>query len=65
MKLQCECTYCGHKWIEHCSPYNVEYYKRDASCKKCRDQNLKFKEEQSGDIFGYHPKEKKDEKRTF
>lgn len=65
MRLQCECTYCGHRWLELYSPYNLEYYKKDAKCPKCKDKNLRFKEEAHSDVFGYNYKGSKDEKRTI
>lgn len=41
MKVELECTYCGHKWI-------YEGYNRlsivSEKCKKCKDANLKAKD---------------------
>lgn len=56
-KLQCECTYCGHVWVESYNHYNLEWIKKDMRCPRCKDKRLKFREEANRDVFGYNVKD--------
>lgn len=57
--MRCEliCNYCGHHFIEfYYSPDQLEHER----CPVCKDKNLKVKQADSGDYFGYEKKTTKD-----
>ncbi len=51
MKYQCECTYCGHIWIEQfwMDPTGVE-----VPCVKCDDKHCRLRSVETQDVFGYN-----------
>lgn len=50
MKIELECLYCGHKWIE--TAYNVRYL-ADKRCPICNDRNLKHRDTSQQSIDYY------------
>lgn len=51
LTVKYECTYCGYIWLKE------EYWRKEFSCPRCKDENLIAKETEVGkDIFGYEIK---------
>lgn len=57
MKVQFNCLYCNHFWDEYF--YSIEQAE-GTICPRCKDKNLKVKQADSGDYFGYEKKTTKD-----
>lgn len=53
MKIVFECLYCGHTFIAY---FYSEDGAKEAKCEKCRDKNLKIRENTEGDVYGYYKK---------
>jgi len=47
-KYDIECSYCGHRWEE------VVWSFDDKECRKCNDKNLRARELENKDVYGYN-----------